>query len=167
MHAPNGNARSDAQPIARRMRMSIGAALAWQGGSVGVLAAVLLATGRPLASLACIAGGAISMLPNLWFALRVLALPASLDAGRRVGQLYLAEAIKLVLCGVMFALVFSRLRSLPPAWVMAGFLLAHPVYLVALAWLQRERQEAGVGRGATGPGRADQNEQASGHDGRS
>ncbi len=75
-------------------------------------------------------GGAISLLPNAYFAMRVLLVPAPLDAQTRLRQLYAAEATKLLLCTLLFALTFSLWKALSPAWVLTGFAITHIGYLI-------------------------------------
>lgn len=82
-------------------------------------------------------GGAISLLPNAYFALRVLLVPAPLDAPLRLRQLYTAEVTKLLICALLFALVFTMLKALPPAWILTGFAVTHIGYLILSSWLVR------------------------------
>jgi len=93
-------------------------------------------------AVAVLLGGVISLLPNLWFALRVLVIPAPLHAPQRIGNLYKAEAIKLMLVVALFMLVFAVLRSVPPATVLAAFVIAHPLYLILQGWLLTRIEKA-------------------------
>lgn len=83
----------------------------------------------PDSAVAFAVGGAISLLPNAYFAMRVLLVPAPLDAQLRLRQLYAAEATKLLLCTLLFALTFTLWKALPPAWVLTGFAITHIGYL--------------------------------------
>lgn len=85
-------------------------------------------------------GGAVSLVPNAYFAMRVLLAPAPLDARVRLRQLYAAELTKLLICALLFALIFSQWRALPPAWLLTGFAVTHIGYLVLSGWLIRRSQ---------------------------
>ena len=101
-----------------------------------LLSALIAMILKPVVAIAIIIGGFVSLLPNAYFAGRVLLMPAPLNAYKRLQQLYAAEAIKLMLSALLFGLVFSRLKQVPPAWVLVGFLIAHVGYLVTLVRLQ-------------------------------
>ncbi len=80
-------------------------------------------------------GAAISLLPNAYFAIRVLLVPSPLNAGLRLRQLYAAEVTKLLICALLFALVFTSWKALPPAWLLIGFVVTHLGYLAISARL--------------------------------
>lgn len=112
-------------------------------GQVGL---ILLSAGIAMmidstVAVAIVVGGIVSLLPNVYFAGRVLLLPAPLDVYKRLRQLYMAEAIKLMISALLFALVFSRLKQVPPVWVLVGFLLAHVGYLTVLMRLRSRRTD--------------------------
>lgn len=90
-------------------------------------------------ALAVLLGGAISWLPNAWFAARAIWMPAGIDAEARLRHMVVAEVVKLLLSALLFALVFSRLPTAPPAIVLLSFVAAHINYLVMLVAFQRGR----------------------------
>ncbi len=100
-----------------------------------MIACVLVLTGlgmliAPMNAMAFGVGGAISLLPNAFFAMRVLLVPTPLDAQLRLRQLYAAEVTKLLLCALLFALAFTIWKVLPPVWLLIGFVVTHVGYLV-------------------------------------
>jgi len=112
-------------PITRQILQTLGAMLAGVMVLTGV--AVLVSSDRVLAFAV---GGVISLLPNAYFAMRVLLVSAPLDAQMRLRQLYAAEVTKLLICALLFALVFSNWKALPPVWLLIGFVVIHVGYLV-------------------------------------
>lgn len=112
-------------PITRQVFTALGVTMACVVCLIGV--AIML---KSTSILAFAVGGAISVLPNAYFAIRVLLVPAPIDARLRLRQLYAAEITKLLICALLFALVFSLWRSLSPAGLLIGFALTHLVYLV-------------------------------------
>jgi ATP synthase protein I len=118
-----------------RLRRAALQALTIQGMLIALAALAILVSGAAMQALAVLLGGGISLLPNLWFALRVLGLSAPLHTTQRIGSLYKAEVIKLMLVVVLFMLVFAVWRSVPAATVLVTFVLAHPLYLILQAWL--------------------------------
>jgi len=134
----------------RRLRRAALLALGLQALLIMLAALLLWVTGTAMHmhAVAVLLGGAISLLPNLWFALRVLVTPAPLHAPQRISSLYKAEAIKLLLVVVLFMLVFAGMRSVPAATVLAAFVLTHPLYLLLQGWLltRMEAGQSGAGR---------------------
>ncbi len=110
---------------------------------VALVALFMWLNDMAMQAVAVLLGGAISLLPNFWFALRVLVWPAPLSAPQRISSLYKAEAIKLLLATTMFMLVFVAWRSVPPATVLVAFVLAHALYLLLQAWLLTRLQAGG------------------------
>ncbi len=112
-------------PIARQIFQ----ALALVAGCVMIITGLGMLFSPPDA-LAFGVGGAISLLPNAYFAMRVLLVPAPLDARLRLRQLYAAEVTKLLICALLFALVFTTWKALSPGWLMIGFVVTHVGYLI-------------------------------------
>lgn len=126
----------------RRMRRAALLAMGLQGMLILMTALLLWLCDSLMQAVAVILGGAISLLPNLWFALRVLVLPAPLHAPQRISNLYRAEAIKLLLVIALFMLVFVGLRSVSAATVLAAFAASHVLYLLLQAWLLTSMEKA-------------------------
>ena len=117
-------------PITRQILRTLGFLIA---GAV-----LLTVTGLLMASANVTAfgiGAAISLLPNAYFAIRVLLAPAPLDARLRLRQLYVAEVTKLLISALLFALVFTGWKALPPAGLFIGFVVVNLAYLVISARL--------------------------------
>jgi ATP synthase protein I len=123
--------------FADQLKRAVAKALLLQLLMIAVAALILFANGLVMHAFAALLGGAIAVLPNLWFAVRVLLLPAPLHAAQRINSLYKAEAIKLLLGVALFALVFSTFRNVPPATVLGAFVLAHLGYLLSTVLLLR------------------------------
>lgn len=126
----------------RRVRRAALLALGLQGLLLLVIALLLWLSSSSMQAVAVLLGGAISLLPNLWFALRVLVIPAPLHAPHRVSNLYRAEAIKLLLVVVLFLLVFVGMRNVPATTVLAAFAATHVLYLLLQACLLTRMEKA-------------------------
>ncbi|MCF6224946.1 MAG: ATP synthase subunit I [Xanthomonadales bacterium] len=91
-----------------------------------------------------LAGGLVCVLPNTWFASslylqsRQSSGDPEQDAGRFVSAAYKGEAIKLLLTGALFALVFSQLRPMNAMAVFAGYIICLLVNLVGLKFIGRD-----------------------------
>ncbi|MCF6264117.1 MAG: ATP synthase subunit I [Xanthomonadales bacterium] len=93
-------------------------------------------------------GGLICVLPNAWFGLR-LHLQAKRssgnpeeDAGRFVAAAYKGEAIKLLMTGAFFALVFSQLQPLNVLALFGGYIICLLVNWASLIFIDRDPAEA-------------------------
>lgn len=88
-------------------------------------------------------GGLICVLPNAWFALRLhLQSKRSSgnpeeDAGRFVAAAYKGEAIKLLMTGALFALVFSQLKLINVLALFVGYIICLLVNWAGLIFIDR------------------------------
>jgi F0F1-type ATP synthase assembly protein I len=108
----------------------------WQGGIALLLAALFLLRG-PRAAAAALFGGAVVALPTAWFALKVLARPASADGRGTLGVFYRAEAVKLILMAFGFwlgtrwfgstflPLLLTSMACLAVNWIMLAAAKTH------------------------------------------
>ncbi len=90
-------------------------------------------------------GGLVCVLPNTWYASSLYVQsrnssgdPAE-DASRFLGAAYKGEAIKILLTGALFALVFSQLKPLNVIAVFAGYIICLLVNLVGLKFIGRDQ----------------------------
>lgn len=98
---------------------------------------------NPVTAYSLLVGGLICVLPNAWFALR-LTLQARRssgspeeDAGRFVAAAYKGEAIKLLMTGALFALVFSQLRPINVLALFVGYIICLLVNWAGLIFIDR------------------------------
>lgn len=107
-----------------------------------VMAVVALFFG-PVTAYSLLVGGLICVLPNAWFALRLYlqsrrssGSPEE-DAGRFVAVAYKAEAIKLLMTGALFALVFSQLKPVNVLALFVGYIMCLLVNWAGLVFIDR------------------------------
>lgn len=86
-----------------------------------------------IAAYSVLLGGLICTLPNGYFARKAFQYRGARYAPQIVKSFYVGEAGKLVMTAVMFALVFAGVRPLNEGAVIAGFVLAMVVGLIATA----------------------------------
>ena len=87
-----------------------------------VVSIALLGLSKIIAASAFI-GGLICILPNAYLARRLTAKRTA-DPEKLMGTLYAAEIVKLVMTGVMFAVVFATQEWILPVALLGGFGLA-------------------------------------------
>lgn len=83
------------------------------------------------AALAAIAGGAIAIIPGLYMAVRVFAVPPDAEPKRILGAFYRGESVKFVLTAALFVIALQWFAStfLP---LIVTYILALLVYWLAL-----------------------------------
>lgn len=89
------------------------------------LAGVL--AGPPAAASAAL-GGTACLLPQAWFAWRVLVVGRGGDAGRMLRALYWGEAVKLALIAVLLIAIFRTWPAVPPVPLVLGFIAVQAVH---------------------------------------
>ncbi len=109
-----------------------------------LLAAALGLFASPVTAYSLLAGGLVCVLPNTWYASSLYVSsrnssgdPAQ-DASRFLSAAYKGEAIKILLTGALFALVFSQLKPLNVIAVFAGYIICLLVNLVGLKFIGRD-----------------------------
>ena len=110
------------RPRIRRLIAAQVVVLALAAGIAGALA------GRPAAAAAAL-GGATCLLPQAWFAYRVLG-PGG-DAGQMLRALYLGEATKLAAIVVLLVAIFRAWPDVPLAPLILGFIGVQAVHWFA------------------------------------
>lgn len=102
---------------------------------ISAQAAVLLAAtalagalGGPPAALSAALGGTACLLPQAWFAWRVLAAAAGGDAGRMLRAMYRGEAVKLALIAALLVVIFRAWPAVPPVPLILGFIAVQTVH---------------------------------------
>lgn len=98
-----------------------------------VLAAVATSQGTAAAQ-AVLAGGAISVIANGYFTLKVFSRSGAAAARAIVQDFYKGEAGKIAITALGFILVLKWMPGLPVAYVMIGFVSALAVHWAA-PWL--------------------------------
>ncbi|MBE9550074.1 MAG: ATP synthase subunit I [Proteobacteria bacterium] len=98
---------------------------------------------NPVTAYSLLVGGLICVVPNAWFALR-LTLQARRssgnpeeDAGRFVAAAYKGEAMKLLMTGALFALVFSQLQPINVLALFVGYIICLLVNWAGLIFIDR------------------------------
>ncbi|WP_369600511.1 ATP synthase subunit I [Hahella sp. SMD15-11] len=100
-----------------------------------ILAAIALGWGRNT-SLSILTGAMICALPNLYFTSRVFAWQGARAARQIVKTFYRAEAIKLILTAILFALAFRFAPWLEVLPLFIGFIVVQSVHWLA-PWIIR------------------------------
>lgn len=80
-----------------------------------------------------LAGAMVSFVPNTLFTLKFFGVSGARSMERMVRNALIAEAVKLVLIGVGFALVFRFGEMMKPVHVFVGFAMVHLVSLAVTA----------------------------------
>lgn len=99
---------------------------------VAALAVSLIVLGHGLeAAYSALLGGLTSLLPNVYFARRVLGQPAGGTPIEVAGLLYRAEVTKLALSVLMLAAVFAFVEALNVLALLLGYVVAKAAGVVA------------------------------------
>lgn len=109
------------RPRVLRLLSASAAVLAAAAGVAGVLA------GSPAATAAAL-GGTACLVPQAWFAWRVLIAGRGGDAGRMLRALYWGEAVKLALIVVLLIAIFRIWPAVPPVPLVLGFIAVQSVH---------------------------------------
>lgn len=102
------------------------------------LAAMLLVGGASLMlaglvfAYSAVLGGLISIVPSVYFAHKVFRYSGARAMEKVVRSAYVGEAVKLILTGFGFALVFLLVDPVHAPALFAGFLLVHGAGLAAV-----------------------------------
>ncbi|MBY4676567.1 ATP synthase subunit I [Marinobacterium arenosum] len=123
-----------------RMRGRIYRILLVQAG-LTLLIALLLAGFDRTAGYSALLGGAIYLIPNLYFARRALRHKPGASAGQVLAEMYASEIWKMGMTALLFAAAFILVRPLSPFSLFATFILLHLVNFAALVWLNKRFQK--------------------------
>jgi len=114
--------------------------LLWQVlGTLG-LALVLLIAGV-VEAYSALLGGLICVIPNAYLAGRLLMKSGAGDSRVFLRAAFTGEALKLVLTGVLFALVFIYIKPLNVLALFAGFIMTICIQWIGLIFIGRDRTE--------------------------
>ena len=91
--------------------------------AVTLIAALLLLVAGWIYAMSGLIGGAIATVANAVFARRVFVRYRAQEPGKLLGKLYGAELQKLLLTGVLFALIFIWIRPLSAGALFSVYLL--------------------------------------------
>lgn len=97
-----------------------------------LLAGSSLMLGGRVFAYSVLLGGLISLVPNGWYANLFFRHSGARAMEKLIKNAYLGEAIKLVMMGAGFALVFRLVDPLHVPGLFAGFVLVHIAGLVAM-----------------------------------
>ena len=114
--------------------------LLWQMLVTLGLALVLRSIGT-VEAYSALLGGLICVIPNAYLAGRLLMKSGAGDSRVFLQAAFTGEALKLVLTGVLFALVFIYIKPLNVLALFAGFILAICIQWIGLILLGRDRTE--------------------------
>jgi ATP synthase protein I len=114
--------------------------LLWQVlGTLG-LALVLLIAGV-VEAYSALLGGLICVIPNAYLAGRLFMKSGAGDSRVFLRAAFTGEALKLVLTGVLFALVFIYIKPLNVLALFAGFIMTICIQWIGLIFIGRDRTE--------------------------
>jgi len=83
-----------------------------------------------------IIGALIAIIPGAYFGYMYFRETGSRAMQRTIRRAYIAEAVKLIMMGVGFALAFKFVDSLNPLALFCGFVLTHGCGIFAIAKMQ-------------------------------
>lgn len=109
------------RPRVLRLLSASAGVLAAAAGIAGVLG------GSPAATAAAL-GGTACLVPQAWFAWRVLIAGRGGDAGGMLRALYWGEAVKLALIVVLLIAIFRIWPAVPPVPLVLGFIAVQSVH---------------------------------------
>ena len=92
-----------------------------------------------VAAYSILLGGLISIVPNGYFAWKAFRFRGARNTPLIVKSFYAGETGKLVMTGVLFALVFAGIRPLNELAVILSFIVTIIVGLAATAWVSVAR----------------------------
>ena len=95
-----------------------------------------------VAAYSILLGGFISIVPNGYFAWKVFRFRGAQNTALIVKSFYAGETGKLIMTGVLFALVFAGIKPLNELAVIVSFILTIIVGLIATAWVSNERHRS-------------------------
>lgn len=95
-----------------------------------------------VAAYSILLGGFISIVPNSYFAWKVFRFRGAQSTALIVKSFYAGETGKLIMTGVLFALVFAGIKPLNELAVIVSFILTIIVGLIATAWVNNERNRS-------------------------
>ncbi len=117
----------------------------WQALMAVVVALAMLAI-NTVAAYSALLGGLICVIPNAWFASRLLLKAGRGDSRAFLRAAYVGEAVKLIMTAALFALVFVRVKPLHAPALFIGFaacILMNWIGLIfRLDFLGRDRTES-------------------------
>lgn len=116
------------QQRSERSRPRVLRLISAQATVLAAAAALAGALAGPPAALAAALGGAACLLPQAWFAWRVLVAGAEGDAGRMLRALYWGEGVKLALIVVLLIAIFRAWPAVPPVPLVLGFVAVQTVH---------------------------------------
>jgi len=93
-------------------------------------------------------GGFVSIVPNSYFAWKAFRYRGARNTPLIVRSFYAGESGKLIMTGVMFAIVFAGIRPLNPLAVIVSFIATIFIGLVATAWVSMEKPGQGSENGS-------------------
>ena len=114
--------------------------LLWQMLATLGLALVLWSIGT-VEAYSALLGGLICVIPNAYLAGRLLLKSGSGDSQGFLRAAFAGEAIKLLLMGALFALVFQYVKPLNVLVLFVGFIAAISVQWMGLIFIGRDRTE--------------------------
>jgi len=88
-----------------------------------------------VAAYSILLGGFISIVPNGYFAWKVFRFRGARNTPLIIKSFYAGETGKLIMTGVLFALVFAGIRPLNELAVIVSFIITIIVGLLATGWI--------------------------------
>lgn len=100
-----------------------------------IAALVILLVVDLVAAYSILLGGFISIVPNGYFAWKAFRFRGARNTPLIIKSFYAGETGKLIMTGILFALVFAGIRPLNELAVILSFILTIVIGLVATAWI--------------------------------
>lgn len=100
-----------------------------------IAALVILLVVDRVAAYSILLGGFISIVPNGYFAWKAFRFRGARNTPLIIKSFYAGETGKLIMTGILFALVFAGIRPLNELAVILSFIITIVIGLVATAWI--------------------------------
>lgn len=117
-------------------KLSVIRVVALQVGFAAVLATIAGTALTWVEAESVIIGALIAIIPGAYFGYMYFRETGSRAMQRTIRRAYIAEAVKLIMMGVGFALAFKFVDSLNPLALFCGFVLTHGCGIFAIAKMQ-------------------------------
>jgi len=102
---------------------------------------LLFSAAGTVAAYSALLGGLICVIPNAWFAGRLLRKSGPGDSRAFLSAAYVGEAGKLIITAALFALVFSQVRPLHAPALFVAFVACLMTNWIGLIFIGRGRTE--------------------------
>jgi ATP synthase protein I len=113
---------------------------AWQLSITMLLATVAILASGLTAAISALLGGLVSIVPNIYFALKLFRYQGARAAKQIVNSFYKGEAAKIALSVLMFALVFKFFTIIPLVFFAVYIVVQMVVWFAPLIFANKQNR---------------------------